>query len=191
MLGKFFESLFDLKGRPMAIVGRALYASCASQGRQPEFYTHLFVKDVIGARFEMLTLHVSLILDALKSETNETREAAKEAAQAVFDAMLQGLEDALRVQGVGDLSIPKKMKKLTETIYSRLKGYNTAQTQDELTAYLLKTVYADYEDESLAPKEASKLSGYVLSARAELKATDLLANKVSWPMIGVESRAEV
>ena len=49
-----------------------------------------------------------------------------ETAQALFDAYVAALDDALREMGVGDLSVGKKMRKLGEAFYGRVKSYEAA-----------------------------------------------------------------
>ena len=84
--------------------------------------------------------------------------------------------------GVGDLSVGKKMRKLGEAFYGRVKSYEAAfaalpQT-DHLHALLGRTVYAQGGGENVA-----KLADYILAQRAELagqKLDRLLEGQAEW-----------
>lgn len=108
--------------RPAVLAGRRLYVAAAAQARAPALYTVLGAADTVEGRFELYTLHVSLILRRLKGHGPQ----AAETAQAVFDAYVQALDEALRDMGVGDLSVGKKMRRLGEAFYGRVRNYDGA-----------------------------------------------------------------
>lgn len=126
--------------RPAIAIGRRLYASAVAQARQPQFYDPMGAADSVEGRFELYTLHVVLLLRRLKGQGG----AAAEASQALFDAYLRALDDALREMGVGDLSVGKKMRKLGEAFYGRIKNYDDAMAalpdRAPLEAVLARTV---------------------------------------------------
>ncbi|UDF02409.1 ubiquinol-cytochrome C chaperone family protein [Asticcacaulis sp. AND118] len=191
MLDKFLsalgESLGLKKPNPARKAGEALYASAVSQSRQVVFYTDYGVKDEIGARFELLVLHVVLLISRLKSENEQHRETS----QALFDSLLLALDDTLREQGVGDLTVPKKMKKLSQQVYTRLVRWDeiweeaVPETRNAAQAdYLLRTVYAaDEEPDAQAPLWAAALSDYIHEVRTRVGADGLLAGEVVWPEV--------
>src|SRR6185437_8695356 len=86
------------KARPAKVMGERLYAACVSQARQPVFYLDYGIEDAIGARFEMLCLHVSLVVLALRAVPagDSRHEQAHETGQALFDAFLGALDNTLR-----------------------------------------------------------------------------------------------
>ena len=45
-----------------------LYLSCVAQARQPMFYSTLGVPDTVDGRFDVLLLHVYLVMRRLKDE---------------------------------------------------------------------------------------------------------------------------
>lgn len=170
------ERLF--RPKPAKIAGQKLYAGVVSQARRPEFYSQLATPDTVEGRFELYSLHVVLVLDRLKRQG----AAAGVVAQALFDAYVSALDDALREMGVGDLSVGKKMRKLGEAFYGRVKSYEAALTAlpDEalLGALIARTVYADADG---AAPEA--LVAYVTRQRTALADQPLeaiLAGDVDW-----------
>jgi cytochrome b pre-mRNA-processing protein 3 len=164
--------------RPALAAGRALYAQAAEQARTPALYEALGCPDTLEGRFELYTLHLMLLLERLRTGG----AAAGEVSQALFDAYLKGLDDALREIGVGDLSVGRKMRKLGEAFYGRGKSYEAAivalPDTAPLTALISRTVY-----EGAGADHAPELTAYVLRMRAALAAQPverLLAGEVAW-----------
>ncbi len=174
------EMILDrlFRPKPAQIAGRALYSAVVAQSRTPALYLAYGAPDTPVGRFEIYSLHVVLLLDRLKRNGPQ----AADTAQALFDTYVRSLDDALRELGVGDLSVGKKMRKLGEAFYGRVKSYQDAfallPAEDELRDLLARTVYA--ETESTAEPQ---LRAYVLAQRAALEAApleDLLGGSVAW-----------
>ena len=108
--------------RPAQAAGRALYALAVDRARMPGLYADLAAPDTAEGRFEIYSLHVVLLLDRLRGQGAE----AAEVSQVLFDAYVKDLDTALREMGVGDLSVGKKMRKLGEAFYGRVKHYDDA-----------------------------------------------------------------
>ena len=166
--------------RPGARVGDDLYALAVAQARNPAFYTRLGVADRIDARFELYTLHVLLLVLRLRDE-NMAR--GQETAQALFDVYVSALDHALREEGVGDISVGKKMRKLGEALYGRMTAYEQPLRDGDapgLTQALARNVYGVEVAE-----HAGELARYALAARASLAAqefNDVLA-RPAWAEI--------
>jgi cytochrome b pre-mRNA-processing protein 3 len=174
-----FDRLF--KPRPAAEDGRRLFAAAARQARTPDFYLSGGIPDTPEGRFELYALHIILLLHRLKGEGAQ----ASETAQALFDAFLRNLDDGLREMGVGDLSVGKKMRKLGEAFYGRVKSYDEALAalpdQGPLRAVLTRTLFAGG---AAAPAQA--LSAYVVGAERALAGqgtAELLSGQVRWPEV--------
>lgn len=164
--------------KPALMAGRALYAGVVQQARAPALYEGLGAPDTVEGRFEIYTLHVFLLLDRLRRQGAQ----ASDTSQALFDAYVSSLDDALREMGVGDLSVGKKMRKLGEAFYGRVKSYESAfeslPDTAALNTLLTRTVYAGVE--SSAP---AKLADYVIDQRSALidqPLEALLAGDVIW-----------
>jgi len=181
------------KPRAVKRTGQMLYNACVEQARLPVFYLDYGVEDAIGARFELLTLHVIIVVTQLKTlaESDSRREQALETQQALFDAFLLALDSALREQGTGDLSVPKKMKHLGQVVYTRMKRWDDLWHEDaglaEQADYAARTVFAGdaFEgDEGEAPSraiEADVFAAYIQQARAALDIDALLRGQIAWP----------
>ncbi|HKR90166.1 MAG TPA: ubiquinol-cytochrome C chaperone family protein [Phenylobacterium sp.] len=164
--------------RPSHEIGRALYAAVVEQSRTPALYERLAAPDTVEGRFEIYTLHVVLLLDRL----NQPGDEVKAASQGLFDTYVGALDHALREMGVGDLSVGKKMRRLGEAFFGRVKSYHGAfaalPDPQPLKDLLARTVYAE-ADASQVPA----LAAYVTAQREHLDAQPLegfLQGRVDW-----------
>ncbi len=187
-----------LKTRPAKAVGDRLYAACVAQARRPVFYLDYGVEDAIGARFELLCLHVAMAVLALRGvPAGDPRyEQAHETGQALFDAFLGALDNTLREQGVGDLSVPKKMKKLGVVIYTRMKRWDDLwkadATVDVQADHAARTVFAgsdlgeadgDGAETVTVTPEILAFAAYIEATRRALTADALMAGRADWAPI--------
>lgn len=178
-------------------IGDSLYAQCVAQSRLPVFYLDYAVPDEIGARFELLTFHVGLVIQALRAvEASDPRyEQTRDTAQDLFDAFLLALDSTLREQGTGDLSVPKKMKKLGQVIYTRMQRWEVllSAEADGQVDYAARTLYAgrrledmdEAAQESAAPVSYGTIQAFTLYARAAhaaLRVDDILQGRLTWPL---------
>ena len=178
MLRRLLKGVGLMRERPAEAAGARLYAAAAAQARQPGFYL-AGAPDTPTGRFELYTLHVVLILHRLKGQGEE----AAEVGQALFDTFVANLDLALRELGVGDLSVGKKMRRLGEAFYGRVKSYDAAlgELPDEapLRELIARTVFADAD-----PAPATPMAAYVARAAAglaDLPLQAVIAARLTWP----------
>lgn len=172
------KNLFQPRLR--ARIGDDLYAKAVAQARNVAFYTRLGVADRIDARFELYTLHVLLLVLRLRDENTAQ---GQEAAQDLFDVYVSALDHVLREEGVGDVAVGKKMRKLGEALYGRMAAYEPplrAADAETLTQALTRNVYAQDDAE-----HAATLAAYALTARAALAAQTFKALQAApaWPEV--------
>jgi cytochrome b pre-mRNA-processing protein 3 len=141
---------------------RAIYAVIVAQARQPVFYAELGVPDTLEGRYDMLMLHAFLYMHRLKDET----EPAKGVAQDVFDFLFSDMDRSLREMGVGDLSVPKKIKKMAQAFYGRAAAYDEALAKPgpDLAAAVQRNVFGG---EAASATDAAAVADYMrLTAKA-------------------------
>ena len=112
--------------------------------RAPVFYTELGVPDTFDGRFEMVALHLHLVLLRLRRDG----DAAAEFSQGVFDIVTGHFDEALRESGVGDMSVGKRVKDMTRGLYGRLSAYNAgfnAETTAAMLGALRRNLYGTVE----------------------------------------------
>ncbi len=162
----------------------ALYNAAVDQARNPIFYADFGGPDTVEGRFEQITLHVWLVLRALKAGGQETSKLS----QAVLDVMFENMDHSLRELGVGDLSVGKKVRRLAESFFGRVGAYEKALEADADPADLATALGRNvYEDE--AASGASALAAYVRNAAAIFHPQSdagivkgLIAGRINFPM---------
>jgi len=97
-----------------------LYAKIVSQARHERFYLFYSVPDTVNGRFELITLHMFIVLRRLK----EIGLEGADVSQNLFDIMISDMDKNMREMGVGDLSVGKKVKALAAAFYGRIKAYD-------------------------------------------------------------------
>jgi cytochrome b pre-mRNA-processing protein 3 len=104
----------------------AIYGMIVTQAREPVFYRELGVADTVNGRFDLLLLHLWMVLRRFRSANG-----AAEASQALFDHFCADMDANLREMGVGDLAVPKRMQAFGEAFYGRGAAYDAAFADDD------------------------------------------------------------
>jgi cytochrome b pre-mRNA-processing protein 3 len=118
-----------------------LYGMIVAQARAPAFYQIYGVPDTVDGRLEMIMLHAVLILQRLEREP----ETVRALGQGIFDRFCRDMDESMREMGVGDLAVPRKMRKIGEAFYGRQATYRAAlvaSDQQPLAAALQRNVFA-------------------------------------------------
>lgn len=103
----------------------ALYGAAVAAARAPLFYRDLGVPDTLDGRFDLVCLHVALLVRRLRHEP----PPGPALAQAVFDAMFADMDTSLRELGVGDMGIPRRVRAMWEAFHGRARAYEAALDQ--------------------------------------------------------------
>lgn len=141
-----------------------LHDEIVAAARHPALYGEIGFPDGVDGRFEALTLHVLLVLSRLR----ELPEPAAEVAQELVDSVFAHIEAGMRETGVGDMGVPKKMKKLGRAFYDRTAKYEAAlegRDAAALAAELARRLGREGGTEELA--------AYLLDSRVALSGQDL------------------
>ena len=160
MLERIASHFRRKRGNAERVAG--LLGSIASAARAPALYTDLGVADTVWGRFEMMALHVFLFQERSLSGG----EGVKAMAQELVDAYFKEIDHTIRELGIGDASVPKRMKRLGRMVYGRWRAYGEAlrTDSDALADALRRNVYAEGGDAG----RAEALAAYVRSANDEL-----------------------
>jgi cytochrome b pre-mRNA-processing protein 3 len=113
-------SLFRKDPRAPLIEG--LHKRIDEAVREPALYLRLDVPDTVEGRFECFALHLVLVLRRLC----RLPDPARDVAQDLVDAFFRQLDASLRELGVGDMRVPKRMRKLAQAFYGRAAAYDAA-----------------------------------------------------------------
>jgi cytochrome b pre-mRNA-processing protein 3 len=151
----------------------AIYGMIVTQAREPLFYRDLGVPDTVNGRFDLIVLHLWVMLRRL-------REIAGTAAlaQALFDRFCADMDDNLREMAIGDLAVPKKMQAIGEAFYGRIAAYDMALTDspEALAQAIGRNILNGGGIEN-----ARRLAAYAISVMAILEKLDAAAlTNASW-----------
>lgn len=132
--------------------------------RNPALFAEYAIDDTFEGRFEAVTLHSVVLLRRL----NALPRPGPDMAQDLADAVFRHFELALREAGVGDISVPKRMKRLTEAFLGREIAYDLALRtgSPDLAMALSRNVYAGGRD-------ADRLARYVEAVDAALSSASV------------------
>jgi cytochrome b pre-mRNA-processing protein 3 len=123
------------------------YLHIVAQARKPFFYREYGVPDTIDGRFDIIILHMFLVIHRLRS----TPEAA-EFIRSLSEVFFADMDRSLREMGVGDTGVGRRVKDMAQAFYGRLQAYEQAVEQPErLTECLRRNLYRglDIEADSL------------------------------------------
>src|ERR1700712_4886290 len=136
----------------------AIYGMIVTQAREPLFYRDLAVPDTVNGRFDLLVLHLWMVLRRLRP-----LEAGAGLSQPLFDRFCEDMDGNLREMGVGDLKVPKRMQAFGEAFYGRTAAYDLALTegQEALAQALCKNILNGTELD-----KARRLAIYAVAAMA-------------------------
>ena len=108
----------------------SVYSGLVEVARAPVLFETLGIPDTVMGRFEALSLHVFLFLRRCRGEA-----PLEPVVQDLVDRVVVDLESSIRELGVGDPSVPKRMRKLTGILYERIAAYDAAfDSEDKQSA---------------------------------------------------------
>lgn len=148
---------------------QALYEAIVAAARQPMFYRDWSVPDTVEGRFEMVILHLALIILRLKGEDDELR-------QQLADRFCLDMDDNLRELGVSDLGVAKKVRRMAEAFQGHYVAYEAAHDLEKMDQAVIRNVYA-------GKPAIANLAAYALHAKVLLASeatSEIIAGKVKF-----------
>lgn len=150
----------------------ALYRAVADHARLPVFYLNGGVPDSLDGRFDLLSLHLILLMRRLRGQGR----AGNAMQQALFDLLAADMDRNLREMGVGDTGISRRVKAMGEAFFGRYTAYDSAlalpeaEQQSALMTALDKNLYGTVPTE---PARLQRMASYVQAADKALQAQTL------------------
>jgi cytochrome b pre-mRNA-processing protein 3 len=168
--------MFDWLTRRSTVKRKALdlYGGVVTAARNPWFYGPGRVADTPEGRFELVALHLFLVAERVKAHQPD----GEALAQGLIEALVTDMDDCMREMGVGDLTVPKRVKRAAAVFYERAGVYRQALAEeappssaDPLKDLLTRTLLpADPQ-----PAFATALATYVRASRDRLAIQNLAA----------------
>jgi cytochrome b pre-mRNA-processing protein 3 len=151
---------FSKPRTPLRGTIEGIYGMIVTQAREPSFYRQLGVADTVNGRFDLLVLHLWIVLRRFRSA-----EGAVNVSQALFDRFCEDMDANLREMGVGDLTVPKRMQAFGEAFYGRAAAYDAAFAEGaDAPAYALRKNILNGEN----MENARRLATYAQVVMADL-----------------------
>ncbi len=168
-------SLFRFRPSPIPAL---LYKEVVAASRRETFYRDFAVPDTPQGRFEMVVLHACLLLRQTRH-----RPEMEALAQDVVDLMFTELDSALREMGIGDMAVPRRMKKLAGAIYGRFAAYDEAfksKTSDDMCETLRRNIdFADRSGGVMALADYLRAADDILTRQFDVET--VLAGRIDFP----------
>ena len=154
----------------------AIYGMIVTQAREPLFYRDLGVPDTVNGRFDLLVLHLWMVLRRLRPISGGVG-----LSQALFDRFCDDMDSNLREMGVGDLTVPKRMQAFGEAFYGRVAAYDVALAAGEeaLAEALTRNILNGEQLEN--GRRLAVYAGAVIAALAELDEAALRGGSWQFP----------
>jgi cytochrome b pre-mRNA-processing protein 3 len=155
---------------------KRLYEAIVAAARHVRFYEDMAVADTIDGRFDMIVLHLFLVLNRLKGE------GVEEIRQRLTDEFFADMDRSLRELGVSDVAVGKKVRRIAESYYGRVMAYDRALAvgPSALEEAISRNVYP----EGASGESTRAMTGYFIEAVNRLASTpvkQILLGEVRFP----------
>jgi cytochrome b pre-mRNA-processing protein 3 len=178
-------ALFSRRQRDERETAERVYAACRDAARRPALFLSHGVPDTFQGRFEMMALCLFPVLNRLMHEPGDDPELARLVSERFVDDM----DAVFRQMGVGDPTVPKRMKTLYRSFAGRITAYRNALAKDEtaLTDAVARNVFPDMP----VDERPAALAHYLKAATLAVSAADLNALRrgdIPFPELAEHSR---
>jgi len=168
-------------------IGAKIYDSIVAQARAEAFYRDLRVPDTPEGRLELIVLHIHLVLERL------TREGAAGASlsRAISETFVTDMDDSMREMGVGDLGVPRRVKRAAAAVYDRGRVYHAAQHSGDAHALAAALAEHIYITGCADPALPARLADYVSRASQTLAGIapgEVLDGELRFPEVIISPR---
>jgi cytochrome b pre-mRNA-processing protein 3 len=157
---------------------RDLYGAIVAQARSVAFYSDFGVPDTVEGRFDLIVLHIVLLLARL----DRNGSSARGIGQKLFDVFCNDLDANLREMGTGDFAVPKRMRAFGEAFYGRQSAYLAALAAPddwELENALARNIFHGVNGDGVG--RLARYARAVLRSFAEHDEDALLRGQVAFP----------
>ncbi|MAJ85826.1 MAG: hypothetical protein CL687_02510 [Candidatus Pelagibacter sp.] len=151
-----------------------LYITIAKLSRAEFFYNDIKLDDKLETRIYLIFVHFSLIFVIFKNQKIE-----KKITQKIFDNLFQNIEYHLREQGMGDVTVNKKMKELNRIFYDILLKIRLPYMENnEVNMDIIKKYLVSNTNMSINKEELSKYFKNFFKFCFSLDSKDIIKGKI-------------
>lgn len=159
-----------------------LYGAVVAEARRPVFFTSFGVQDTPEGRAGLLILLLYPVLERLQAGSR----AAQRFARLLTETYVTDMDDCLREMGVGDMAVPKKVKRAAQALGERCRAYAEAAGAPEPVSALAAELATTIPGLEASPESAEALARFALDTRRALEASPedaLLAARIAFPTL--------
>lgn len=166
-----------------------IYDAIVAQSRNPSFYLHCSVPDTLSGRFDMLVIHMFIVLQILKIGGREGQLLAQE----IVEAFIREMDTMVRDLGVSDRNVPKEVRKIAQLFYGQLLAYSSTMQRNDLHS-LADEIWKSFQSgdgADVQPVHADELAYYIarsIKAIQEMPLNMLLQGNIRFPEIVYDRR---
>jgi cytochrome b pre-mRNA-processing protein 3 len=142
------------------------YGAIVAQARRPVFFERHGVLDTPEGRTSMIILLMFPLLERLQGGEAGERHLAR----LLAETFITDIDDSLREMGVGDLSVPKKVKRAAQALGERCLAYRRAAASSEPVPALALEIGGTVPGLDRHPEGAEALARMTLASVAALRA---------------------
>jgi len=162
-----------------------LYEAIVAAARRPRLYADWGVPDTPAGRIEMVAVHTAIVTHALMAlgPVGEAR------ARAVCERYVTDMDDNMREIGVGDLTVPRKVKKAAAAVYDRVAAVGRvaeAATEADQVREAGNLVTLDSGTERLDRDGLGRYFSRLVKTIADFDRAHLLAPDAAIPLLASE-----
>jgi cytochrome b pre-mRNA-processing protein 3 len=137
-----------------------IYDSIVAQSRNPVFYVRCGVPDTLSGRFDMLVIHMFIVMQNLKMGGTEGELLGRE----IVEAFVKEMDSMVRDLGVADLQVPNEVRKIASLFYGQLVVYTEAVNKKNRAA-LSDAVWRSFQSgDETANVAATEIADYIFGA---------------------------
>ena len=130
------KPFFPSPGGQKMTQSTGLYQQIVAWARHPYFYTDLAIMDHVLTRFELLSLHLGLLMRRFSHERG--------ICQILADSLVWDLDACLRDLPISDWRVGREVKRLAQAFYGRLRALDLAlrhKNEDAILGILERNLY--------------------------------------------------
>lgn len=155
---------------------KQVYGETLTHVRNPMFYEDFGVPDTFDGRFELLLLHLFMVIHVTLDKLSESESA--EFNQALFDVTFSDMDQTLREMGIGDMGIPKHMRRMMKAFNGRMHAYEKSMEQGSWGEALGKNLFGTIDE--VDERAIKRVEQYITKTLGSLSSEKIIQGTVKY-----------
>lgn len=159
-----------------------IYDAIVAQSRNPVFYVRCGVPDTLSGRFDMLVIHMFIVMHNLRMGDNEGKLLGKE----IIEAFVREMDSMVRDLGIANIYVAQEVRKIADLFYKQLIIYTTA-VENRNKRSLSEAIWKSFQSgDDTANVAADVIADYVFHAlenMREMPLNLLLQGNLEFPQV--------